>query len=44
MSENQNQVGFFGAVVRDEGVHRAVAGVVVALVIATTKRALSSTT
>lgn len=43
-TEKDNEPGFFGSVARDEGVHRAVAGVVVALVIAGTKRALFSST
>ncbi|MFO0680531.1 MAG: hypothetical protein U0234_00705 [Sandaracinus sp.] len=40
MSENENmntQPGFFESVVKDDGVHRAAAGVVVALVVAGAK-------
>jgi hypothetical protein len=45
MNENEDKPsGFFASVAKDEGVHRAVAGVVVALVIAGTKRALFSST
>jgi len=39
-NENENTEGFFTTVMKDDGVHRAAAGVVVALVVAGAKHLL----